>query len=295
MELRVLNYFLATAQELNMTRAAEKLLVSQPALSRQIADLEAELGVKLFIRQPRRLILTSAGRYLQTQAKEILALADKTKQNLISSTVINGDLTIGAGESYAMQRILNLLSELIEDYPEVKVHLFSGDYTVTEQKLNNGTLDFAVIMGDLPLGNYESLQLPEKDRWGVLMSKDDELAKLDSIRPEDLVNRQILNSEQASEKGRFQRWFGNLYRQVNFVGTYNLYYNASLIAKNSKILILSYDRLANTSEDFGLVFRPLSPALTEPVTIIWKHETELSTIAQLFINRLSASIADDSK
>lgn len=132
MEIRVLNYFLATAQELNMTRAAEKLLVSQPALSRQIADLEDELGVKLFERHPRQLVLTPAGQYLQEQAREIIALSNKTKENLRSSAVISGDLTIGAGESAGMQRIMNIISNIIKDYPTVKLHLFSGDYTITD-------------------------------------------------------------------------------------------------------------------------------------------------------------------
>lgn len=151
MELRVLNYFLATAQELNMTRAAEKLLVSQPALSRQIADLEDELGVKLFIRKPRQLTLTPAGQYLQEQAKEILTLSEKTKRNLQSTAIISGDLTIAGGESIAMQRIVNVMSNIVQDYPTVKIHILSGDYQFAEKRLNTGTVDFAVIIGNLYL------------------------------------------------------------------------------------------------------------------------------------------------
>lgn len=141
MELRVLNYFIATAQELNMTKAAQKLLVSQPALSRQIADLEDELGGKLFNRQPRHL----------EQAKEILALTAKTKSNLESSAVISGDLTIAAGESVGMQRLMNIVSNIIQDYPTVKIHILSGDYEFAEKKLNIGTVDFAAIIGDVQL------------------------------------------------------------------------------------------------------------------------------------------------
>lgn len=142
-----------------MTRAAQKLLVSQPALSRQIADLEDELGVKLFNRRPRPLTLTSVGQYLFEQAKEILALTAKTKSNLQSTAIISGDLTIAAGESIAMQRIMNILSNIIQDYPTVKVHILSGDYEFAKKKLNVGTVDFAVIIGNLPLSNYVSLQL----------------------------------------------------------------------------------------------------------------------------------------
>ncbi|NRO64388.1 hypothetical protein IMAU40088_01060 [Lactobacillus helveticus] len=117
--------------------------------------------------------LTSAGQYLFEQAKEILALTAKTKSNLQSTAIISGDLTIAAGESIAMQRIMNILSNIIQDYPTVKVHILSGDYEFAKKKLNVGTVDFAVIIGNLPLSNYASLQLPEKDTWGVLMTKDD--------------------------------------------------------------------------------------------------------------------------
>lgn len=153
MELRVLNYFVAVAQEGNMTHAAQKLLISQPALSRQIADLEDELGVKLFSRKSRRLTLTPAGQYLLEQAKEILALTAKTKSNLESSSFISGDLTIAAGESIGMQRIMNVVSAIIKEHPTVKIHLLSGDYSYAERKLTNGTVDFAVIIGDAPTPN----------------------------------------------------------------------------------------------------------------------------------------------
>ena len=248
MELRVLNYFVATAQELNMTRAAQKLLVSQPALSRQIADLEGELGVKLFNRQPRHLTLTPAGQYLYEQAKEILTLASKTKSNLQSSAVISGDLTIAAGESFAMQRLMNIVSNIIRDYPTVKIHILSGDYEFAERRLDTGAVDFAVIIGNLPLDNYASLQLPEKDTWGVLMTKDDPLAKKSAITAEDLVGRNVLNSQQAENRKYFDSWFGNYKEQINIIGTVNLNFNGTLLVKNKAAIMLTLDKLANISD-----------------------------------------------
>lgn len=214
-----------------MTRAAQKLLVSQPALSRQIADLEDELGVKLFNRRPLPLTLTSAGQYLFEQAKEILALTAKTKSNLQSTAIISGDLTIAAGESIAMQRIMNILSNIIQDYPTVKVHILSGDYEFAKKKLNVGTVDFAVIIGNLPLSNYASLQLPEKDTWGVLMTKDDPLAKKDHITAADLAGRNVLNSQQTETMHYFDSCFGNYKDQINIIGTYNLSFNGTLLVK----------------------------------------------------------------
>lgn len=293
MELRVLNYFVATAQELNMTRAAQKLLVSQPALSRQIADLEDELGVKLFNRQPRHLTLTPAGQYLYEQAKEILTLASKTKSNLQSSAVISGDLTIAAGESFAMQRLMNIVSNIIRDYPTVKIHILSGDYEFAERRLNTGAVDFAVIIGNLPLDNYASLQLPEKDTWGVLMTKDDPLAKKSAITAEDLVGRNVLNSQQAENRKYFDSWFGNYKEQINIIGTVNLNFNGTLLVKNKAAIMLTFDKLANISDESNLTFRPITPMLKQPVTVIWKRETNLSPVADLFLNRLRASIDDD--
>lgn len=293
MELRVLNYFVATAQELNMTRAAQKLLVSQPALSRQIADLEDELGVKLFNRQPRHLTLTPAGQYLYEQAKEILTLASKTKSNLQSSAVISGDLTIAAGESFAMQRLMNIVSNIIRDYPTVKIHILSGDYEFAERRLDIGAVDFAVIIGNLPLDNYASLQLPEKDTWGVLMTKDDPLAKKSAITAEDLVGRNVLNSQQAENRKYFDSWFGNYKEQINIIGTVNLNLNGTLLVKNKAAIMLTLDKLANISDESNLTFRPITPMLKQPVTVIWKRETNLSPVADLFLNRLRASIDDD--
>lgn len=293
MELRVLNYFVATAQELNMTRAAQKLLVSQPALSRQIADLEDELGVKLFNRQPRHSTLTPAGQYLYEQAKEILTLASKTKSNLQSSAVISGDLTIAAGESFAMQRLMNIVSNIIRDYPTVKIHILSGDYEFAERRLNTGAVDFAVIIGNLPLDNYASLQLPEKDTWGVLMTKDDPLAKKSAITAEDLVGRNVLNSQQAENRKYFDSWFGNYKEQINIIGTVNLNFNGTLLVKNKAAIMLTLDKLANISDESNLTFRPITPMLKQPVTVIWKRETNLSPVADLFLNRLRASIDDD--
>ncbi|HJF10999.1 MAG TPA: LysR family transcriptional regulator [Lactobacillus crispatus] len=293
MELRVLNYFVATAQELNMTRAAQKLLVSQPALSRQIADLEDELGVKLFNRQPRHLTLTPAGQYLYEQAKEILTLASKTKSNLQSSAVISGDLTIAAGESFAMQRLMNIVSNIIRDYPTVKIHILSSDYEFAERRLDTGAVDFAVIIGNLPLDNYASLQLPEKDTWGVLMTKDDPLAKKSAITAEDLVGRNVLNSQQAENRKYFDSWFGNYKEQINIIGTVNLNFNGTLLVKNKAAIMLTLDKLANISDESNLTFRPITPMLKQPVTVIWKRETNKSPVADLFLNRLRASIDDD--
>lgn len=293
MELRVLNYFVAVAQEGNMTRAAKKVLISQPALSRQIADLEAELGVKLFDRQKRRLTLTPAGHYLLEQAQEILELTSRTKRNLETTSFISGDLTIAAGESIGMQQIMNVISQIIKDHPTVKIHLLNGDYSYTERKLNNGTADFGVIIGDISLPSYASLTLSEKDTWGVLMPRDDILAAKEAITPKDLCGRSLLTSQQALQTHLFQNWLGNYYDNVNFIGDYNLNFNGTLMVKNHSALMLTLDNLADTSESSGLTFKKLCPSLQQTIRVIWKREVNLSPVAELFLKSLKEEICKD--
>ena len=290
MELRVLNYFVAVAQEGNMTRAARKLLISQPALSRQIAELEAELGVKLFSRKSRHLALTPAGHYLLEQAQEILDLTAKTKRNLTKASFISGDLTIAAGESLGMQRVMNVVSAIIKEHPSVKIHLLSGDYSYAERKLDNGTVDFAVIIGNVPLANYVSLTLPERDTWGILMPANDPLAQKAVIKPEDLQGRSLLNSQQAQKMHLFQNWLGNYYDSVNFIGSYNLNFNGTLMVKNHAALMLTLDKLADTSKNSGITFRKLQPELHQAIRVVWKHGVNLSPVAELFLKLLQESI-----
>lgn len=293
MELRVLRYFVAVADEGNMTRASKKLLVSQPALSRQIADLEEELGVKLFDRKPRNLQLTSAGRYLYQQAKEILTLAEKTALNLHTEKIVSGDLTIAAGETLGMLRVTQVASQLLKRYPQVQLHLLTGDYAYSERKVINGTADFGVIVGNLQLDNFNRMQLPEYDRWGVLMPADDALAQKSVIYAKDLLGRKLLKPQQAASQGYFDRWFGNFNEQIKIVGTFNLNYNASLLVKEHTALIITLEHMHSVGPDSNLAFRPLFPDQTLPVNVIWTKERMLSPVAQTFLEMLAASVKNE--
>lgn len=289
MELRVLRYFLAVAQEKNITRASQKLLISQPTLSKQLSDLEEELGAKLFTRGHRQITLTSEGEYLRSKAEEIIDLTDKTSANIQTDQIISGELTLGAGESIGMKRIINIISDITQDYPDVKVHLVSGNAEEMESMLDRGTLDFAVLMGERTLENYHYLQIPETDQWGVLMLKDKPLTQKDVITPKDLVNKPLIMSSQALQNHRFQDWWGNLGPKMNILGTFTLVYNAELLAENSGAYMITFNNLLNNSPTQNLIFRPLSPELFEPITVIWKKNTVQSKVNQLFIRRLKAS------
>lgn len=290
MELRVLRYFLAVAQKRNITKAAQELLISQPTLSKQLADLEDELGVQLFIRGHRQITLTDEGEYLQTRAREITQLAEQTALNIKGQEVISGTISIGAGESIAMERIMRVLSEIIKDYSDVKVRLISGNADEIETALQHGSIDFAVLMANRSLDNYHHLQIPESDRWGLVMRKDDSLANKAEITPEDLADLPLLMSEQAIEEHRFQSWWGNLDRKMNIIGTYSLVFNAQLMVAQGSAYLVTFDHLINNANNSQLTFRPLAPALTETTNVIWKKNVTQSKAAQLFIKRLMASL-----
>ena len=290
MELRVLRYFLAVAQKRNITKAAQELLISQPTLSKQLADLEDELGVQLFIRGHRQITLTDEGEYLQTRAREITQLAEQTALNIKGQEVISGTISIGAGESIAMERIMRVLSEIIKDYSDVKVRLISGNADEMETALQHGSIDFAVLMANRSLDNYHHLQIPESDRWGLVMRKDDSLANKAEISPEDLADLPLLMSEQAIEEHRFQSWWGNLDRKMNIIGTYSLVFNAQLMVAQGSAYLVTFDHLINNANNSQLTFRPLAPALTETTNVIWKKNVTQSKAAQLFTKRLMASL-----
>ena len=290
MELRVLRYFLAVAQKRNITKAAQELLISQPTLSKQLADLEDELGVQLFIRGHRQITLTDEGEYLQTRAREITQLAEQTALNIKGQEVISGTISIGAGESFAMERIMRVLSEIIKDYSDVKVRLISGNADEIETALQHGSIDFSELIAKRSLDNYHHLQIPESDRWGLVMRKDDSLANKAEITPEDLADLPLLMSEQAIGEHRFQSWWGNLDRKMNIIGTYSLVFNAQLMVAQGSAYLVTFDHLINNANNSQLTFRPLAPALTETTNVIWKKNVTQSKAAQLFIKRLMASL-----
>lgn len=292
MNIRVLRYFIEIVREGNISSAAHRLHISQPALSRQIMELETTLGVTLFERGHRQIKLTQEGYYLYERAQEITALVDKTTYHLQANEVVSGTLDIGAGESSALMPMMDVLAQILRDYPEVRVNLTSGDSTVIRQQIDQGSLEFGVVMGHENLLNYNSLTLPAQNRWGILMRKTEPLAAKQVITPGDLLGLSLLTSVQSRAQDTFRDWAGDLINQYHFVGSYNLLYNAELLVKVGAGMALAYDGIANLY-DQELVFRPLTPALTDTNILIWNKDRQLPNVAQLFLKLLRERITPD--
>ena len=232
MELRVLRYFLAVAQEGSVTRAARLLHVTQPTLSRQLQDLEQELGQQLFVRSTKRLTLTREGLFLQQRATDIVDLANRTTADFHKmGSVLGGEIAIGCAETEGMRDVIRVLKEIQSDYPAVTVRLISGNSYRIKEELANGSIDFGVFIQPVDLTGYETLRLPHKDVWGLLMRKDAPLAKKKEITRKDLESIPILcpamMARISSGEGspEIRAWFGNLLPKLHAVGTFNLIFN----------------------------------------------------------------------
>lgn len=300
MELRVLRYFLTVAREGSITAAANYLHLTQPTLSRQLQDLERELGHKLLIRGKYRVSLTPEGMMLRKRAEEIVDMIEKTEAEFQSiKEVIGGDIYIGCGETDSMKYVAHVMKELQDDYPDIKFHIFSGNAEDVTEKLDKGLLDFGVLIQPIDLSKYDNIPLPDKDVWGVIARKDSPLAKNNKATLKDLVNVPLIASRQMSRKysaqSGFLDWFGKEFDNLNITATYNLVYNAAIMVDAGIGYAITLDKLVNTTDVTNLCFIPLSPKLESGLDIVWKKYQIFSPAAKLFLEKLQKKFGTEQK
>ena len=293
MELRVLRYFLAVAREESISDAAEFLHITQPTLSRQLMDLEEELGKQLLIRgkRNRKIMLTEDGMRLRKRAEEIVALADKTEAEFLAGDeAVSGDVYIGCGESDAMRIIAKTAVKLRQDYPDIHFHLYSGNAEDVSERMEKGLLDFGIFITSANIDKYDYLKLPAYDTWGLIMRKSDKLAARDFITPQDLQGLPLIMSRQALVQEDISRWGKKQIQNLNVVATYNLVYNAAIMMREGFGYTLTLDKLANTGSDSDLCFRPLKPELRINLNLVWKKYQIFSKASQKFLEYLKNEI-----
>ena len=291
MEFRVLQYFLAIAREETISQAAESLHITQPTLSRQMKGLEEQLGKQLFIRGNRKINLTEEGILLRQRAKEIISLVEKTESEIMhSDTTISGDIYIGSGETEGMRILAKVIDTCHKEYPKIKFHLYSGNSQDVVEKIENGLIDFGVLIEPADISKYDFIKIPVKDKWGVLMRKDSPIASLKSITADTLKKLPLICSSQEIVKNEISGWLNDDYNKLNIVATYNLIYNASLLVEEGSGYALGLDKLINTSGNSKLCFIPLEPKLEVGLTLIWKKYHLFSKAASYFLNQLRKEI-----
>ncbi len=291
-----MRYFLTVAREGNITKAADVLHVTQPTLSRQLKDLEQELGKKLFIRSSHSIILTDEGMLLRNRAEEIVNMVDKLEAEFRSmEETIGGDIYIGGGETEAMKHIARVAKDVQLRYPNIRYHLYSGNEEDITERLDKGLLDFGILIQPADISKYNYLNIPAKDVWGVVMRRDSPLALKESIQAADLLNAPLICSRQAMKqtfsKNEFSDWFGEDFHKLNIVTTYNLAYNAAIMVEEGIGYAITLDKIVNTSTNSNLCFRPLQPRLESGLNIVWKKHHVLSAAADAFLKELQGEFS----
>ncbi len=294
MELRTLRYFLAVAREENMTEAANVLHVTQPTLSRQIADLERELGVELFERTNRSCVLTGDGMRLRQRAEEILSLVDQTASELADQDLgLTGVIRIGAGETQAMRVVLQTFAELHRDHPGVTVELYTGNADAVQERLERGLLDFGLLIEPVNLERYEWLRMPGADRVGVAVAAAGEWGACEAVTPDMLARMPLLLSSRSSNRSvDLESWSGGTLTpdNLNVVGRFDLLGNAAHLVRTGAACAMGIDRLLQL-DACDLRFVPLDPPLEIASFLVWKKYRLRSRACEEFLARLSRPCA----
>ena len=286
MEIRTLRYFLEAAREENMSKAAERMHISQSALSKQLKGLDEELGKKLFVRHSFSIELTEEGMLLRKRAEDLLSMADKITAEFASmDDIIGGNIYFGCAESYQIRHLAALIKRFKKQYPGFHYHITSGDTEQVTEKLDKGLLDFAVLVESPDYAKYNVVKMPESDRWGLVMPAGCALAQKDCITFEDLLGLPLFCSGQGWHAD-LPLWCGERINELTLEGSFRLSYNASVFTREGLGYLLTFEHLVNTSSENGLMFRPLYPELTTDMFIIWKKHQVFTPIAERFINEL---------
>lgn len=296
MELRTLRYFLAVAREENMTEAANVLHVTQPTLSRQIADLERELGVELFERTNRSCVLTSDGMRLRQRAEEIISLVEQAEGELADRELgIAGNIRIGAGETRAMQVVLGAFADVRRDYPGVTCELYTGNADAVEERLERGLLDFALVIEPVNLEKYEWIRMPDANRVGLAVSADGPWGTLEVATPADVAKMPLLVSSRTSNKAvDLVSWSGGAFNfhDLDVVGSFDLIGNASHLVRSGVACAMGIDHLLQVDDASDLRFIPLEPSLKIASFVIWKKYRLRSRACEEFLRRLELAVRE---
>ena len=291
MEIRVLQYFLAVAREQSISAAAQSLHLSQPTLSTQLEALEQELGRQLLIRGTkgsRKVTLTEEGMILRKRAEEILTLVDRAQEEIVHGDgEVEGEVSIGAGETDTVRLFARAVGRLRRQHPGIRLRISSGNADFVLEQLDKGLIDFGLLFSEVDDHKYQSMAIPLRDTWGVLMRKDAPLAEKETISPQDLWDKPLILSHQRG--GGVLQWLGREPSQLSIVATYNLVYNASLLVDEGLGYALCFDKLINT-QGSSLTFRPLDPPILAEATVVWKKYQVFSKAARLFLEELGKSL-----
>ncbi len=287
MEIRVLRYFLTVVREESITKASEVLHITQPTLSRQLAQMEEEIGVKLFDRGARKITLTNEGILLRRRAEEILQLVDKTERELIEQDEqIEGKITIGCGEISSVQLLPELFKKFREKYPHVTFDLYTATADLVKEQMDKGLIDIGLLLEPIDMEKYDFIRLNMKEKWVVLMRPDDSLADKEYISAKDISDMPLILPRRIGVQSELASWFGDYYEKLNVVFTSNLGTNAAIMVNNGLAYALVIEGAVPFWDKSKIIRRPLYPELTATSVLAWKRSQPFSPAVTKFIEHI---------
>lgn len=293
MEIRVLRYFLAVVREGSITKAAEQLHITQPTLSRQLAQMEADAGVKLFERGTRRIILTGEGLLLRRRAEEILELVDKTERELAEQDeMVEGTVSIGCGDLAAVQLLPELIDSFHERYPTVTFDLYTATADDIQDRMDRGLADVGLLLEPVNMDKYDYIRLDKREQWVVIMHPDSPLAKLERITPQDLKGQPLILPRRISVRSELARWFGRDFDKLDVLFTSNLPSSSSVMARSKLAYSIAIKGSVAFWDEKNITCRPLSPELTATSVIAWRRRQPFALAAEKFIEHCKAVLTE---
>ena len=287
MELRVLRYFLMVAREENITRAAEHLHITQPTLSRQLQQLEEELGCKLFDRSSHNIMLTEDGMRLKKYAQDIVTLADRTEREFAKQQEIAGEIVFGCGEARCMDDLAGYMERFQKMYPQVQYELYTANADDVKERLDKGLVDIGLLSEPVDISKYNFIRLKQKERWGILVAEDMPLAEKEAVTPEDLLSVPLFMTKRTIVKSELESWFGDLFEQIQIAGTYN----PAAMVRHHMGAALCYQIGVTYAH---LKFIPLVPRLETGFVLVWRKNQVVSNSVESFIQMAKDEICRES-
>lgn len=288
MDTRVIKYFLTVAQTNNITHAAQQLHITQPTLSRQIIDLEKELGVTLFDRKQRRMTLTSEGALFQQRASTILSLVNQTKQELQNTEEeLTGVLNIGCVVSKVSKFVMKIISNFQKKYPNVSFNLYDGNGDLLRQRLDAGLEDFAILIEPVEAAKYNFIVLPVHEQWGLIVKSSDPLAKQSSITKKDLYKLPLIVPTRNIVRDEISDVLKLDQTKLNIMATNNLPSNAYELLKAGNYYMLGIEGIVNPFHDPKLKFIPFSPHKETGHVLAWRKNIVVTPVMKKFLQEFA--------
>lgn len=283
MDMRLLEYFLAVAEEGNITKAAQRLHATQPTVSRQIKDLEESLGAALLVRGKRQVALTDAGLLFRQRAREMVDLMEKARRDLAGQNdLTGGTVSVGCVESSASHMLADAIKGFSEKYPRVCYEIYSANGDGIREKLDRGDLDFGILVEPVEVAKYDFLRLSVREIWGVVMRRDDPLAKKDAVGREELLSLPLILPSREIIHDKIAGWLGVDRGSLHIVANGNLLHNMVLLSERGLGYTVCVQGAFALHRDHTLCFRPLEPERTSGHVLAWKKNREFHSAASRF-------------